>query len=101
MPEPIVLMDQPDDNYCEERGWVSTDVDADTARDLLAQFCYADDGRSNGRPAGEPRRVWLAPADASLPEDAWRWRTADDDTHAREFWEFDATDVTPIAEEGA
>lgn len=95
---PIVLMDQPDDLYCEERGWVSVDAGVDQARDALVPFCYADDGRTHGRPVGDPKRVWLAPMNPAASVDEQRWVPCDPSAAIGvEFWQFDTTDVEAVA----
>jgi hypothetical protein len=95
MTGPIVLLDQPDDYLCEERGWVSTDATEDEARDLLIASCYAEDGRTNARPVGTPKRVWLKPDDK--PDEDERWHRCEAaDEGALEFYEFDAQDVEPV-----
>jgi hypothetical protein len=51
-----VLLDQPEEECCEARGWVSVDVPEDMARDLLADWCADEDGAMPARPAGPAKR---------------------------------------------
>lgn len=87
-----VLLDQPEDECCEARGWVSVDVPEDMARDLLADWCADEDGAMPARPAGPAKRVWLAADDLTKPADEQRWQPCEPGEGV-EFWEFDATDV--------
>jgi hypothetical protein len=89
----IVLIDAPDDGYCESRGWVSVDVPEDDARDALAEFCVDEDDEPGMRPAGVAKRVWLRCVDRRGEEDE-RWEKCEPgDAVATEFYEFDATDT--------
>ncbi|MBF6619063.1 MAG: hypothetical protein ITG02_02390 [Patulibacter sp.] len=91
--QPYVLLDQAADDMCEESGWVETSVSIDEARDLLARYCHDEDGNEGHRPAGSPRRVWLAPIQDPDDECA-TWRDADRFTPgAREFWQLSAYDA--------
>jgi hypothetical protein len=93
--EPIVLMDAPEDGYCESHGWISVDASEDEARDLLAPWCIDEDSEPGMRPAGPAKRVWLKP-DGPL-DLAERWHKCEPtDEGAREFYEFDATDTVRV-----
>ena len=48
----ILLLDQPEDECCEERGWVSVDVPEDYARELLEDYCADENGVMPARPVG-------------------------------------------------
>lgn len=91
---PLLLIDSPDDGYCEERGWVSTEVDEADARFLLKEFC-ADPNTCDPPyvPQGPARIVYLAPTIKSEYEDEHRWTEVGfDDPEAEEFWEIDVTE---------
>lgn len=86
MPEKtaIVLMDQPEDNYCETLGWVDVTLTEDEARDALEHLCFTEDGEAGYRPTGPAERVWLKP-DPEVPD---MWTTATrDESDAVEFWQ--------------
>lgn len=93
----ILLIDQPEEGYCEERGWVSCNSPMDEARLLLQTYCCDEDGRCPARPIGEPRRVWLRSSNPEVDFDEQRWDPCEaEDGGAVEFWEFDATDTEPV-----
>lgn len=95
MSAPIVLLDSPDDELCEARGWVETTARVDAARDALIPFVFDDNGQS-ARPIGKPKRVWLAPEAADYADEA-RWtEAAPDAAGALEFFEFDVTDCEAV-----
>jgi hypothetical protein len=90
----IVLIDAPWDGWCEERGWVSTDVTEDRARDLLAEFCADEHGDNGARPIGLAKRVWLACVNPDEDHEDQRWEPCEPDAPgAIQFYEFDATDT--------
>lgn len=94
----MVLMDQPEDAMCEERGWVEATVGEDEARDLLAPFCVGEDDDEPVRPCGEAKRVWLRVTEPGPHADEDRWYACEQgDEGAREFYEFDAQDVEKVA----
>lgn len=77
-PQPIVLLDSPEDGYCEETGWVEATVDQERARDLLAEFRTSEDGDETPfRPVGAVTPVKLVPA-----SDPAKWG----DDPESEFW---------------
>lgn len=91
---PMVLMDEPEDGYCELQGWVEATVEIDAARGLLAPFCLGPDGNPPALPIGEPARVWLAPSDPQAHVDDQRWTACEPGAAgAREFWAFDTTEA--------
>jgi hypothetical protein len=93
--EPLVLLDQPDDEMCEEHGWIEATVSPDAARDLLIPFVYDEDGKS-ARPVGEARRVWLRACYPCHPDEQ-RWFACEPtDLGAREFFAFDVTDCEAV-----
>lgn len=88
---PIVLIDAPDDDACEEAGWVETTVSESEARDLLAPLCCDAEGERPHRPNfGAATRVWLRPrvrTDVGGGEPAEDWADAvEGEPNAREFW---------------
>lgn len=92
----VLLLDQPEDECCEDRGWVSAHVPVEDARDLLAPYCADENGAMPARPVGEPQRVWLKPDESSSAyADEWRWHPCATGEGV-EFWEFDATDVRAV-----
>lgn len=96
--EVMVLLDQPEDAMCEERGWVEAIVSEDAARDLLVEFCVGEDGDDPVRPCGEAKRVWLRVTEPGRYPDEDRWHACEPtDEGAREFYEFDAQDVEKVA----
>lgn len=82
---PVVLLDQAEEGYCEDRGWVETTVTEDEARDALAEFCSDEDGGTPWCPdCGPATRVWLKPQD----EHAEYWGPCESrDPDGIEFWE--------------
>ena len=88
----IVLIDAPEDGYCESWGWVSVDVSEDEARDALREFCVDEDGEPGARPAGAAKRVWLRCVDLGAGLGVWE-KCEPGDAVASEFYEFDATDT--------
>lgn len=94
----MVLIDQPEDAMCDERGWVETTVSEGQARDLLVPFCFDGEEDSPVRPCGEARRVWLRVTEPGPHADEDRWYACEStDSGAREFYEFDAQDVEKVA----
>jgi hypothetical protein len=92
-PEPIILLDEPDDGLCDAHGWVSTDASEEDARGLLEQFCMDEDGSTPARPVGPAKRVWLEPDAGGMNWDS----DITDDSRAVEFWQFDATETAPVS----
>lgn len=87
-----VLIDSPEDGYCESFGWVTTDVPEDKARYLLRDFCANENGDSPYTPQGTAVKVFLAPTEKGDYEDEWRWHhVVPDHPEAQEFWEIDVT----------
>jgi hypothetical protein len=66
---PLILFDTYDDGYCEEKGWVEATVDENEARDILAEYCFDEDGKEGFRPVGSAKKVYMRPED----EYAERW----------------------------
>lgn len=92
---PIVLLDNPEEELCDERGWVEATSRLDAARDALVEFVFDDEGQT-ARPVGEPKRVWLAPEAADYVDEA-RWTVVEEGTPgAVEFFEFDVTDCQAV-----
>lgn len=96
----IVLLDQPEDEFCEERGWVSCDVSVDHARWLLQDYCADEHGDVPARPVGDPKRVWLKADNSSAFKDEQRWHPCEPGEGV-EFWEFDVTDAVAVKREAA
>lgn len=85
---PLVLIDQPDDGYCEERGWVEAIVDEDEARDTLAEFCADDEGNDPHRPTGPITLVYLRLTNPAADYELQRWTPCRETAKtARPFWE--------------
>jgi hypothetical protein len=87
----IVLMDAPDDGYCENFGWVEATVPEADAGQMLAGLCMDEDGNTGEHvyPRVAPTRVWLR---SDGHDEAERWTKCDPtDDGAREFYEFDVT----------
>lgn len=82
---PIVLLDQAEEGYCEDRGWVEAIITEDEARDALAEFCSDEDGGTPWCPdCGPATRVWLKPQD----EHAEYWGPCElRDPDGIEFWQ--------------
>jgi len=61
--DPLILMDQPEDGWCESLGWVQATVNESEARLLLAEWCADEDGEMTGAvpDCGRARIVRLAP----------------------------------------
>lgn len=94
---PIVLIDDPEEGYCESTGWVQTTVDENQARDLLVPFVWAEDGDSHARPVGESKRVWFYVADPGEYPEEDRWEACDQaEPGAHEFYEFDVQDAVAV-----
>lgn len=91
----LMLLDSPEDECCEARGWVSINVPVFVARDMLAPFCADEHGAVPARPIGDPRRVWLRPDDTTKPPDEQRWHPCTLGEGV-EFWEFDTTDTEAV-----
>lgn len=90
---PVVLLDSPDDGYCESFGWVTTDVSETDARFLLKDFCADADGDPPYVPQGPATKVLLAPVEKGPFVDEWRWHYVEvDHPEAQEFWEIDVTE---------
>lgn len=60
---PLVFFDTYDEGYCEDKGWVEATVTEDKARDILAEYCFDEDGREGFRPVGSIKKVYLCPED--------------------------------------
>lgn len=85
---PRVLIDQPEDGWCEDVGWVEATVPEARARELLAEFCCDERGDSPSKPTGPARRVFmrLSNPKADYEDQRWVLCTARAKT-AIEFWE--------------
>lgn len=93
--ETLILLDSPDEGYCEEFGWVTTDVSEEDARFLLKEFCVDVDGDPPHVPQGPAQKVFLAPIEKSEPDwpEEWRWFVVEEDhPEALEFWQIDVTE---------
>lgn len=94
MEKPLILLDSPDDGYCESFGWVDDVISENEARDLLAPWCCdPETGDVPYRPTGHAKIVFLVPDRASKFEDEWRWH----ETHhsipdSFAFWQIDVTE---------
>lgn len=80
---PIVLIDQPEDGYCESVGWVEATLSEEEARDFLSEWCVDEDGNDGFVPTGPAKRVKLSPQPGVIPEEE-RWY---EDEDGQEFWE--------------
>lgn len=87
---PLVLIDQPDDGYCEERGWVEAIVSEDEACALLAEFVGDDPPQ---RPLGPVTKVTLRLRNPAAHYEEQRWTPcASSAKTGREFWQVDCTE---------
>lgn len=87
----MILLDQPEDELCEGRGWVETSVGEDEARDLLAPYCFDEDDKNPWRPdVGPATRVWLKPENPGPDEGLWH-PAEPGEPGAVEFWEIPAS----------
>jgi hypothetical protein len=95
---PLVLLDQPEEGFCEHNGWVEATVTVDVARDLLKPYCVDSEGMDKpARPCGDPKRVWLHVEDPGPYPDEDRWTSCEPDARgAREFYEFDAENCEAV-----
>jgi hypothetical protein len=94
MTAPVILLDEPEEGYCESHGWVSVDLPIDEAAKALAGFCLDEDGDPGYVPQGAPARVWLRPECDDVES---MWVPCDEGADsAREFYEFDVTDTEAI-----
>lgn len=80
---PLVLVDTPEDGYCDAVGWVEATVSEDEARVLLSEWCVDEDGEDGLVPVGPAKRVKLSPQPGAHPDEE-RWYEADDGI---DFWE--------------
>jgi hypothetical protein len=89
---PTLLLDSPDDGYCESTGWVETVVTEDEARNLLAEWCMDENGDMPFRPVGAIKRVHMAPEKPGDETAEQMWHKSDEDAPgAMEFWEITVT----------
>lgn len=85
---PTVLIDEPEDGWCETVGWVEAIVDEDRARDALAEFCVDDNGNEPFRPTGPAERVHLRLSNPAADPEDQRWvKCRPAAKTAVEFWE--------------
>lgn len=95
MTKPVLLLDDPDEEVCDELGWVETTVSEDEARDALVEFVFDEDGRP-ARPIGAAKRVRLVPGDGDYAIGALWVPARPDDPNALEFYEFDVQNCEAI-----
>lgn len=87
--DPVVLLDQPEDGYCEEFGWVEASVGEERARELLAEFVGEDPPQ---RPTGPATRVTMRLRNPAADYEARRWVACSSTAKSgREFWQIDCT----------
>lgn len=87
--EPIVLLDQGEDGYCEDHGWVEATVDEGRARILISTWTLTPDGNGlGGWPVEPATRAWLRP---SRERGDWWIHCDARDNGAVEFWQFDVS----------
>lgn len=85
---PQVLVDQPDDGYCENVGWVEASVSEREAREQLAEFCCDEDGNTPFTPTGPAERVLMRLTNPKADWEYQRWvRCTARAKGAVEFWE--------------
>lgn len=89
---PQILVDEPEDGYCETLGWVEAVVGEDEARDALAEFCCDEHGDPPSRPVGSARIVHMRLINPAQDYEYQRWQRCTPRAKTGvEFWEIVVT----------